>query len=96
MIFFLQPNIRDKLTALESRLTMKLPATSGDLSPVLGLATSSVEFQSLTGRDIGTVNDSRDIFRAIDIHRRGDVWFLERSQDIESVARDCFKIPFDI
>ena len=38
------------MTGLEAKLTVKLPVTRAELSPVLGLSTNSVEFQSLTGR----------------------------------------------
>jgi hypothetical protein len=55
--FALQPNIRDKLTALEARLTVQLPTSRADLSPVLGLASAAAEMQSLTGlpQDISLV-----------------------------------------
>ena len=54
---FVQPNIRDKLTSLEARLSVQLPASRADLSPVLGLATAAAEFQSLSGlpQDISLV-----------------------------------------
>ncbi len=54
---FFQPNIRDKLTSLEARLSVQLPASRADLSPVLGLATAAAEFQSLSGlpQDISLV-----------------------------------------